>query len=161
MNSSEVLKIAEEQKRIRRDAKRWLKRVYYQALRVEAEQRALVILEDRVNSCIGKYENDGTNGDRDRTRKRREDDLIDYVEKRESVERELSKYMRMRHDTLKVISKLDDPVLETILEKRYIDRLQWDDVVKITNYSRAQVFRYHNKAIEKVAGYLNKKEARK
>lgn len=156
MKSDEILANAEEQKKRRRDAKRWLKRVYFQAMRVEAEERALEFIEARVNACTAQYENDGTKGDRDRSRKRREDELLDYVEKSEQVEKERIKLAMMRHETRKVIAKLKDPVLETIVENRYINRLQWADVIKLSNYSRAQVFRFHNKAIEKIAAILRK-----
>ena len=158
MKSDEILIYAEEQKKRRKDAKKWLKRVYYQSLRVEAEERALEVLEARVNACTAQYENDGGKGDRDRSQKRKEDELLDYVEKSDRVEKERGKLARLRHETRQVIAQIQDPILETIVENRYINRLQWIDVIKLSSYSRAQVFRFHNKAIEKVAAILQKEE---
>lgn len=81
MNSDEILALAKLQEANRKSAKRWLRRVYYQTLRVEAEERALKVIEARVNNAVGKMESDGAGTDRDQSNKRREDTLLEYVQK--------------------------------------------------------------------------------
>ena len=96
MKSDEILELAEEQKRRRRDAKRWLKRVYFQTVRVEAEERALKYIEARVNNSVGKMETDGASVDRSQSSRRREAALVDYAQKNEELEAECMKLAKLK-----------------------------------------------------------------
>ena len=154
MNSEQALNIAKLQDASRKDAKRWLRRVYYQTLRVEAEQRALKIIEDRVNNAVGKMETDGASIDRQQSTRRREDTLLDYAQKNKDIEEEFIKLARLKHETRVVISKLQDQRLETIAEHRYIDCLEWRDVEKIDNYSHSHLMRLQSEILTRIAAIL-------
>lgn len=136
------------------DAKQWLKRVHVIAVRVESNERMLEVLQDKVNQAVAKYESSGATVDREQANKRKEEEMLDYVEQQEKVERSRSLLSKETHKVRYVISKIDDPTLEEIATNRYINRLSWNDVIRISNYSRAQVFRYHLHILEKVAGIL-------
>jgi DNA-directed RNA polymerase specialized sigma subunit len=45
--------------------------------------------------------------------------------------------------------KLDDPVERVIIKWRYVLLKSWNDIIKVTGYSRTQVFRYHREALSK------------
>ena len=156
MNSDEVLKIAKIQTIRRKEAKRWLKRVYYQTLRVEAETRALSIIEQRVNNAVGKLDNDGASIDRSQSSKKREAALVDSAQKNEELEAECTKLAKLKHDTRKTIAKIKDERLERIAERRYIDCLTWHDVEKIEAFSHAHIMRLHVDILNKVAAILEK-----
>lgn len=49
-------------------------------------------------------------------------------------------------------------MLESIAINSYINRLCWDDVIRLEHYSRAQVFRYHLKMLEELAKILQSKK---
>ena len=139
-------------------AKQWLKRAHKFALRVEADARMLEILANRVNSGVAKYENTGASVDREDARKRKEDDLINYSAQRALVEKEQIQLIKEMTATRQIIRLIQDPLLESIAINRYINRLNWDDVIKLTNYSRAQVFRYHLRMLEELAKILQTKK---
>ena len=139
-------------------AKQWLRRAHKFALKVEADARMLEILAGRVNSAVAKYENDGSSMDRDAARKRKEDDLLSYSEQRALVEKEQLQLITEMTKSRKIIKQIKDPVLENIAINRYVDRLSWDDVVKLNHYSRAQVFRLHLKMLEELAKVLQTKK---
>ena len=138
-------------------AKQWLRRAHKFALRVEADERMLEILAGRVNNAVAKYENDGASVDRDESRKRHEDDLISYAEQRERVESEQLQLIEEMTQTRRVVRLMNEPLLESIAINRYINRLSWDDVIRLENYSRAQVFRLHLKMLEELAKVLKDK----
>lgn len=138
-------------------AKKWLGRAHKLALRFEADARMLEILNNRINSGVAKYENDGASIDRDAAKKRKEDDLLSYCEQRQRVEAEQLQLIEEMTRSRKIIKEIYDPVLESIAINRYINRLSWDDVVKLSHYSRAQVFRYHLRMLEEVAKVLQSK----
>lgn len=154
MNSEQALIIAKMQDASRKDAKRWLRRVYYQTLRVEAEQRALKVIEARVNNAVGKMENDGASIDRDQSSRKREDTLLDYVQKNKDLEEEFMKLAKIKHETRAVISQLKDQRLEQIAEHRYIDCLEWRDIEKIDAYSHSHLMRLQGEILNRIAGIL-------
>lgn len=139
-------------------AKQWLRRAHKFALKVEADARMLEILGNRVNSAVAKYQNDGASMDRDAARKRKEDDLLSYSDQRALVEKEQLQLIAEMTKSRKIIKQINDPVLENIAINRYVDRLGWDDVVKLNHYSRAQVFRLHLKMLEELAKVLQTKK---
>ena len=139
-------------------AKQWLRRAHKFALKVEADARMLEILANRVNASVAKYENTGAGVDREDARKRKEDDLLSYSEQRALVEKEQLQLITEMTKSRKIIKQLKDPLLESIAINRYVDRLSWDDVVKLNHYSRAQVFRLHLKMLEELAKVLQTKK---
>ena len=139
-------------------AKQWLRRAHKFALKIEADARMLELLANRVNSGVAKYENTGASVDRDDARKRKEDDLLSYSEQRALVEKEQLQLITEMTKSRKIIKQIKDPVLENIAINRYVDRLSWDDVVKLNHYSRAQVFRLHLKMLEELAKVLQTKK---
>ena len=138
-------------------AKQWLRRAHKFALRVEADARMLEVLSNRINSGVAKYENDGASVDRDTAKKRKEDDLLSYCEQRQRVEAEQLQLIAEMTRSRQIIKEIDDPVLESIAINRYINRLCWEDVIKLSHYSRAQDFRYHLRMLEEVAKVLQNK----
>lgn len=141
------------------EAKQWLRRVYVIAKRVESNERMLEVLKARVNTATAVYENKSGRGDREQAQKRREDALLDYIEQEDKVERSRNLLNRETGKVKKVIDRIDDETVGDIMDLRYIKLLAWDDVVKVANYSRAQVFRFHAQGLEKAAVIL--REARR
>lgn len=158
MNSEQALNIARLQEAARKDAKRWLRRVYFQTLRVEAEERALKVIEQRVNNAVGKMESDGAGIDRHQSSRRREDNLLDYVQKNKDLEAEFMKLASLKHETRQVIAQLKNPRLQSIAEHRYIDCLEWRDVERIDAYSHSHLMRLQSEILNGVAAILYKQE---
>ncbi len=141
------------------EAKQWLRRVYVLSKRVESNERMLEVLKARVNTATAVYENKSGRGDREQAQKRREDALLDYIEQEDKVERSRNLLNREAGKVKKVIDRIDDKTVGDIMDLRYLKLLAWDDVVKVANYSRAQVFRFHAQGLEKAAVIL--REARR
>lgn len=136
------------------EAKQWLRRVYVLSKRVESNERMLEVLKARVNTATAVYENKSGRGDREQAQKRREDALLDYIDQEDKVERSRNLLNREASKVKKVIDRIDDKTVGDIMDLRYLKLLAWDDVVKVANYSRAQVFRFHGQGLEKVAVIL-------
>lgn len=136
------------------EAKQWLRRVYVLSKRVESNERMLEVLKARVNTATAVYENKSGRGDREQAQKRREDALLDYIDQEDKVERSRNLLNREAGKVKKVIDRIDDKTVGDIMDLRYLKLLAWDDVVKVANYSRAQVFRFHAQGLEKAAVIL-------
>jgi len=160
MNSEQALTIARMQETGRREAKRWLRRVFQQTLRVEAEKRALDFIEARVNNAVGKMETDGSSIDRNQSTRRREENLLDYVQKQKDLEEEVMKLAKLKAETRAVIAQLKDHKLQRIAEHRYIDCLEWRDVEKIDAYSHSHIMRLQADILNGVAAILSRQEGK-
>ena len=135
-------------------AKQWLRRVYVITKRVESNDRMLEVLKDRVNSATAKYENTGEGIDREQAQKRREDALYDYIEQQGKCDRSRRLLAKETRKVKKVIKKIDDEVLADVIEYRYVKLLAWSDVADVIAYSQPQTYRFHARALEKVAKIL-------
>lgn len=138
-----------------KEAKRWLNRNYLFIRKVMADKRTLEKLENQLGSGVSKYENDGTgNNDQDIARKRHEDALIDYSEILTRYESEERQLIKETAKTRRAIEELDDPDLIAVATDRYINLMKWEDIAVAESVSRAQVFRLHDKMLEKMAKIL-------
>lgn len=133
-------------------AKEWLNRNFNFARQVEADQRMLEIMSNRLGSGVSKYETDGSEShDVDKARARHDDALIEYSLQREKVEREEKKLIEEMTKTRRAIDRLSDPAHQAVAIDRYINRLRWADIATLEHVSIAQVHRIHSSMLERMA----------
>ena len=133
-------------------AKLWLNRNYYSSRQLAADRRMLAVIENLLGSGVARYENDGTSsGDADAARARHEDKLIEYSEQKARVEREERELVAEMLKTRRAIEKLEEEDLKTVATERYINLRKWRDIEELIHISRAQLFRVHEKMLEKMA----------
>ena len=138
-----------------REAKSWLNRCYHFSRQVEADRRMLEVMQNRLQSGVARYENDGTgSGDADAARARHEDELLEYSDQLARVEREEMELVEEITKTRKAIDKLTDSTCKAIAIDRYINRLRWDDIERLEHLSRASMFRYHLKMLVEMVWIL-------
>lgn len=140
-----------------RRAKDWLNRNYHLSRQVEADQRMLELLDNRLGSGVAKYESDGSEcHDSDAARARHEDTLLDYSQLKEKLEKETLILVQETTKTRKAIEELSDPALKAVAVDRYINRLRWEDISKVEHISIAQVFRINEKMLEQMSDILSR-----
>lgn len=138
-------------------AKNWLNRNYHLSRQVEADQRMLELLNNRLGSGVAKYESDGSEShDSDAARARHEDTLLEYSQLKEKLEKESIILVQETAKTRKAIDELGDPALKALAVDRYINRLRWEDISKLEHISIAQVFRINEKMLEEMSHILSK-----
>lgn len=138
-----------------KEAKFWLNRNYLFTRKVMADKRTLERLESQIAGGVAKYENDGTSsGDRDAARRRYEDALIDYSEILSRYEEEERQLIKEVTRTRRAIEKLENPDLIAIATDRYLNLMKWEDIAAAESVSRAQVFRIHDRMLEKMVKIL-------
>ena len=138
-----------------KEAKKWLNRSYHKSKQLASDKRMLEVLLNLLGSGVGNYQNDGTGAsDRDATRGKHEDTLLDYSERKGKVEAEEKALASELAKTREVIDRLEDPDHKAVAIDRYINHLQWNDIAKLEHVSRAQAFRIHDKMLEKMSQIL-------
>lgn len=136
-------------------AKNWLNRNYNLSRQLEADQRMLEIMSNRLQSGVARYESDGSEvHDPDRAKARHDDALLEYSIQKDKVEKEAKKLTEEDLKTRKAISELSDPTLKAIAVDRYINRLKWEAIAALEHRSVAQVYRDHKTMLERMAEIL-------
>lgn len=136
-------------------AKNWLNRNYNLSRQLEADQRMLEIMSNRLGSGVARYESDGSEShDPDRAKARHDDALLEYSIQKDKVEKEARRLMTEDLKTRQAIAELSDPTHRAIAIDRYINRLKWEAIAALEHRSVAQVYRDHKQMLEKMADIL-------
>lgn len=138
-----------------KDAEDWLNRNYNFICQVEADKRMLIILTNRLESSISKYETDGTDvHDVDKSKQRREDLLLDYSSLKAIVEKNEKKLVEELTLTRKKIDLLSKPEYISLAIDRYINRLKWEDISNLEHISKSHLYRLRLEMLEEMTVIL-------
>jgi hypothetical protein len=83
-----------------------------------------------------------------------EDVVIKIVDLEKEITAEMERLVELKRDIAEVIGRVGDPVLQTLLELRYLCYRDWPEIAGAMYYSKASVHRLHQKALEKVERIL-------
>ena len=73
-----------------------------------------------------------------------------YVDACEEAEKELSRLADLRQDIRQLIDKVNDTRLHSILWRRYISGLSWEQVAVSMNYTYRRVTQLHGEALKEI-----------
>jgi hypothetical protein len=68
----------------------------------------------------------------------------------EIIDRRVVKLLRLKKEITFAIDTVEDPKLNEILKKRYIDLWAWGDIAEEMGYSRRYAWELHGKALQQV-----------
>ena len=138
-------------------AKNWLMRLNDYAHKVDAERRALEVLQNRLYKGVSNYEGNTGRKDPLSARAAHEDALIEYSEQAARIEKAQKEYIAELTITREVLEAL--PVeLQALAIDRYINGYKWGYLEKVYPYSSAELYRQNNIILEHVAEILNAKK---
>lgn len=129
-----------------KDIKKYLNRVYwltqtrdklereYEKKQKEVGNISVSNSEIKSNKIISNVENKAI-------------DLFNLEEKIKSHNIEIDE---ARKEIADIINQIEEENLRDVLRLRYLEFRKWEDIAYILNYSRANIFILHNKALKKV-----------
>ncbi len=136
-------------------AKEFLNRAYLLDQRIRSKSAQIESLNDLATSCsvvltgMPRNPNKATSP------------MADAVGKIIDLENEVAKDMNIlveiKKDITTVITAVDDPVLRTLLEERYLCGETWEEITISLNRNRRWIFRLHDRALEAVQKILDSK----
>jgi hypothetical protein len=68
----------------------------------------------------------------------------------EIIDRRVAKLLRLKKEVVLAIDTVEDPKLNEILKRRYIDLWAWGDIAEEMGYSRRYVWELHGEALRQV-----------
>lgn len=119
---------------------------YQEKLRTMAEKTTVDVSRERVS---------GGNSNS------REDIIIKLADLSHEVNSDIDRFIDLQKEILDTIGQLEEPKLRLILEMRYVNADDWDDIVAELEYERSWVTRLHAKALTEVEKILNSKSIKK
>ncbi len=81
---------------------------------------------------------------------RTEDIIIKIIDLENRIKDDMKKLVDQKAEIVDTISQIESPEQRTVLEKRYLCFMPWEEVAARTNYSIQHVFRLHGQALKEV-----------
>lgn len=131
--------------------KEYLSKVYHMTRQLQADERMLEVMGQRLFTGVANYQHDGGAHDTDAAIARHEDQLLDYSIQLQKVEKLRTRLGNTMTEIRDAIDDLSDPEWKAIAIDRYITNLRWNDIARLEHMSEAKVYRINSIVIEKLA----------
>ena len=80
-----------------------------------------------------------------------EDVIAKIVDMKAEVNAEIDRLVDLKRDIMEVVKAVDDPELQTLLEKRYLCLMSWEQIAAENGCSVRNIHMMHGEALKKVA----------
>ena len=74
--------------------------------------------------------------------------IVKIVDLQEEINQDIDELVDLKRAIMRLIQKVPSDEQRAVLEKRYLNYQSWEQIVGDLGYSRAQLFRIKNKAID-------------
>lgn len=112
-------------------------------------QELAIIRETAINDQYGGIGGGGDGNSSTPPKSKVEQAATRIVVAENAIKAKIMELERLKRIVTDKAEKLDDPVERVIIKWRYVLLKSWNDIIKVTGYSRTQVFRYHREALSK------------
>lgn len=131
----------------RKERQDWFERGRRAARRIDSIKNTIDRIYARSVSVTANYDSVVVDGTKDPHK------FDGYVGLLDDYNRERDECMRVLSEIRSVVNQIEDDRYKTVLEKRYIDCLSWEDIERETNYSE-HCYRLHREALKAAEEYI-------
>lgn len=89
---------------------------------------------------------------------RMEDAIIKIIDLEEEINRDIDDLVDLKAEITRVIKAIPNVEHQTILEKRYLCFITWEQIAVDMNYSMQYTFRMHDRALKEIEAFLKSGE---
>ncbi|MBB6630661.1 MULTISPECIES: DUF1492 domain-containing protein [Clostridium] len=129
-------------------AKEYLSQAYRLDQRINSKIEQVASLNDLATKATT------TISDMPRNPNRAVSTMANAVEKiidlQAEINQDIDKLVDLKHEIVRTIKAIQNPEYQTLLEKRYLCFMQWEQIAVDMNYSIDNVFKVHKKALNYV-----------
>lgn len=130
------------------EAKKYLSQAFGLNQRIDSKLRQIDDLNNLATKATVTYSDMPKNPNHDGSRL--EDTVIKIIELEEEINQEMQKLLELKKDIVRSINSVDDAVLQTILELRYLSYMSWEEIAVELDYSIENIFILHRKALARI-----------
>jgi len=137
------------------EAKEFLNQAFLLDQRIRAKSEQIQSLNELATSCTATLTGMPRNPNRGGSRMA--DAVCKMIDLENEIARDMDRLIEVKQQIVAVINAVDDVVLRTLLEKRYLCGATWEEISVDLCFNRRWTFRLHDKALEAVQKILDQK----
>lgn len=130
------------------NAKDYLLQARYLDERITSKTQQIASLNDLATRCTSTFSDMPRNPNRGSSRI--EDCVIKIIELEESIKKDIEKLVDLKSEIMSVIKAVPNVEYQTLLEKRYLCFITWEQIAVDMNYSMQHVHRMHSAALKEI-----------
>lgn len=130
------------------NAKEYLLQARYLDERITSKTQQIASLNDLATRCTTTFSDMPRNPNRGGSKI--EDCVIKIIELEESIKKDIEKLVDLKSEIMAVIKGVPNVEYQTLLEKRYLCFITWEQIAVDMNYSMQHVHRMHSAALKEV-----------
>ena len=127
---------------------KWLSQAYRLDQRINSkidQMEHLRALATRITSHISDTPVSGSHNDH-----KMEDTIVKIIDLENNINMNIDRLVDLKHDIMEAITAVEEPDLQLLLEKRYLNFQTWEQIAVDMNYSIDYVYKLHRQALDKV-----------
>lgn len=130
------------------NAKDYLLQARYLDERITSKTQQIASLNDLATKCTSTFSNMPRNPNRGDSKI--EDCVIKIIELEESIKNDIEKLVDLKSEITAVIKAVPNVEYQTLLEKRYLCFITWEQIAVDMNYSMQHIHRMHSSALKEI-----------
>ena len=138
-------------------AKDFLNQAFLIDQRIRSKSEQIRTLNEIATSCSATLTGMPRNPNRGGSRMA--DAVCKMIDLENEIARDMDRLIEVKREIVTVINAVDDVVLRTLLEKRYLCGATWEEISVDLCFNRRWTFRLHDKALEAVQKILDNSES--
>lgn len=128
------------------NSKEYLLQARYLDERITSKTQQIASLNDLATRCTTTFSDMPRNPNRGGSKI--EDCVIKIIELEESIKKDIEKLVDLKSEIMAVIKGVPNVEYQTLLEKRYLCFITWEQIAVDMNYSMQHVHRMHSAALK-------------
>ena len=133
-------------------AKEYLSQAKYLDMRINSKIQQLSSLNDLAKKCTSALSSMPRNASDNTTTMA--DTINKIIDLQREINDDIDALVDLKRDIMDLIKAVPDQVAQTILEKRYLCLLSWEQIAVDMHYSIQYSFRIHDQALEEIDKHL-------
>jgi len=133
-------------------AKEYLGQARFLDMRINSKIQQVMSLNELATKCTSTISDMPKNSNRSGSRM--EDAIVKIIDLEEEINRDIDKLVDLKRDIMTAIKAVPNTEYQTILEKRYLCFITWEQIAVDLNYSMQHTFRMHDRALKEIDAIL-------
>ena len=130
------------------NAKDYLLQARYLDERITSKTQQIASLNDLATRCTSTFSDMPRNPNHGDSRL--EDCIIKIIDLEDSLKKDIEKLVDLKREIMGVIKAVPNVEYQTLLEKRYLCFITWEQIAVDMNYSMQHIHRMHSSALKEI-----------
>lgn len=130
------------------NAKDYLLQARYLDERITSKTQQIASLNDLATRCTSTFSDMPRNPNHGGSRL--EDCIIKIIDLEDSLKKDIEKLVDLKREIMGVIKAVPNVEYQTLLEKRYLCFITWEQIAVDMNYSIQHIHRMHSSALKEI-----------